>query len=770
MLRSQSPQDSVRSRRSLAYTLNSLDGEDSAPPLLEQSKPSFWLVFGAICVTTFLSALDTTSFSTALPTIVSELRGTQFIWIGISYTMASTATLPMTGGLAQVFGRKPVLMGALGLFLIGSIVCALANHLTTLIIGRAIQGVGGGGISSLSEIIISDLVPLNKRGVYTGIVSAVWAFASAVGPPVGGAFSETSWRWLFYMNLPLTLIAFTLVYCFLDLKRPRGNLMYKLRQMDWIGSLIIIGSSSIFVVALSNTPILPWGLIPLATAIIGFFVFFWYEARVADRPTIPWELVTNRTSLSGYIATLFHAVCSSAVIFYMPVYFQSAKMKSPSDAGVAVFGSVFSVTPSAIICGVSVASFGVYRPQNFIGWAVSIAGFALLSTLKADSPPAQWVGFQIVAGIGLGFLYSSPKFAILAPLPLEKSANALAFFSFVRKFSGIWGITIGSTILDSQLNNHLPLEFLQHLEGSNSPQTDIAYASIPRIPFLEEPLRTAVRSAFADALRMIWLALLGVSGAGFLVTFLMKEIEMHTETDAKWGMREAPDDDCSGLGPNWQPTQRTEKAEYADPEPSPRHPPNDPFPTHMSTANLSRHSSKQQHTLTSETSFPPDFDAWERAVSNPWSPHISPRRIDPPPKLWTINTVPARALQLSNPPRFDPHRVSSDAESSCSSGTATPRYRPGSLQGERSLSLPRLGDSPARRPLSRSSTYDSRSTPPRMDGSWTSAQSAVRSPSSLWSRAPDDDTTMYPAPATPRLPHRTSDVPTLEIHQTPRWL
>ncbi|KIO16030.1 hypothetical protein M407DRAFT_234031 [Tulasnella calospora MUT 4182] len=157
----------------------------------------FWLVIVAMMVTTFLSAIDLTSVSTALPTIVQDLNGSEFAWVGSAFALGSTAMLPLVGGLAQIFGRRPVVLGSIAFFALGSGLCGGAKGMNMLIAGRAIQGVGGGGILAMAEIIVADLVPLSERGNYMGIFGAVWAVASAIGPPIGGAFSQSNWRWLF---------------------------------------------------------------------------------------------------------------------------------------------------------------------------------------------------------------------------------------------------------------------------------------------------------------------------------------------------------------------------------------------------------------------------------------------------------------------------------------------------------------------------------------------------------------------------------------------
>ncbi|KAG8980678.1 hypothetical protein FRB90_007547 [Tulasnella sp. 427] len=494
----------------------------------------FWLIFVAMMVSTFLSAIDMTSVSTALPTIVQDLHGAEFAWVGSAFSLGSTAVMPLVGGLAQVFGRRPVVIASLVFFALGSGICGGAKTMNMLIGGRAVQGVGSGGIISMTAIVVGDLVPLSKRGAYMGLIAAVWAVASAIGPPVGGAFSQTNWRWLFYLNLPLTGIATALVLAFLHLKVPQDNLRSKMRRMDWIGNLLIIAGTTLSIVALTWAGVkYPWSsykvLVPLVLGLAIIAVFFVYEARVAVEPVVPWELVNNRNSFIGYASVFLHGVVSTVIIYYLPTYFQSALLQSPVKSGISSFGNAFTIAPGALASGIATAVFGIYRPQNLVGWALTITGVGLLSLLRVDTPVAKWVGFQMVEGVGIGILYSAPQFPILSSLPVTKSAQALALLTFVRSYSQTWGVTVGATILQNELKK-LP-EF--PVEG-----VEIAYAAIPQIPKLEEPMKGEVRAAFAASLRVSWLTMIGVSGLGLLVALFMRELKMHDVTDEDWGMKE----------------------------------------------------------------------------------------------------------------------------------------------------------------------------------------------------------------------------------------
>ncbi|EKM52354.1 uncharacterized protein PHACADRAFT_198415 [Phanerochaete carnosa HHB-10118-sp] len=211
----------------------------------------FWLIILAVCMFVFLSALEFSAVATALPTITHDLNGGKFVWIASAYGLASTVFLPASGGMADIWSCKPFMLLWLGMFGLESTLCSEAQNMNWLIAAR-IQGVGGGGILSVSSIIILDLVPLRERATYNGLIGMTWGVAAAIGPIIGGALAQHSaWRWLFYLNLPITGVATLLIAAFLRVWTPGGLFSEKLSRMDWIGNVLIIGSSSLIVISLT---------------------------------------------------------------------------------------------------------------------------------------------------------------------------------------------------------------------------------------------------------------------------------------------------------------------------------------------------------------------------------------------------------------------------------------------------------------------------------------------------------------------------------------
>ncbi|TFY60745.1 hypothetical protein EVG20_g7307 [Dentipellis fragilis] len=510
-----------------SHSLDFIEPENKAGDGKKPSKGSaFWLTFLAVVVSIFLSALDLTAVATALPTITKRLGGgSDFVWVGSAYSLASTAVLPLSGRLADVFGRKPVMLCSIALFAVGSAIAGAAQNMNMMIAARTVQGVGGGGIINMTEIIVSDLVPLAERGVYQGVIGLTWAFAAGVGPPIGGALASSSWRWLFFLNLPITFISFVLVLIFLRVRSPEGSMKEKLARVDWIGNGIIIAGTTVAMIGLTWAGIQkPWDsagvLVPLILGMLLVAGFLVYEFKIPREPTIPYDILTNRTALSAYLATAVHGLTSIAIIYYLPVYFQACFGASPIRSGVDGLTMALVIAPAAMVAGIMVQTMKRYIPANVLGWS--------------DSSTGKWVGYIIVVSAGSGLIYAATIFPILAPLPVERTAASLAFFAFVRAFAQTWGITISATILQNELKKKLPGDFVSQFPSG----FEIAYAAIPVISGLEEPLRSQVRAAFADSMATIWKTMIGISGLGILTLPFLKEVELHGHIDDAYGLHD----------------------------------------------------------------------------------------------------------------------------------------------------------------------------------------------------------------------------------------
>ncbi|KAJ3483959.1 hypothetical protein NLI96_g5966 [Meripilus lineatus] len=454
---------------------------------------SFWMVFLAICLSLFLFALEMTAVSTALPTIISDVHGSDFVWVSSAYSLASTCLIPASGGLAEVFGRRPVMLGSIALFALGSALCGSAKNMSWFLSGRGLQGAGGGAIFSLSSIIIGDLVPLRERGVFQGTTGLVWTIAAGIGPVVGGALTkEGQWRWLFYLNLPISGVAFGLVMIFLTLKTPPGT-FHSIQSPDKQDE----------------------------------------SQRASIRfPSCPKFRLSDPEC--SYIQTFINPIAMFAVIYFLPAYYQACLGASPLRSGVLILSLCASIGPAVVVSGASIGITKKYRVQLWIGWVLIVVGMGVLALLHPESPLSKQVGLPIIMAIGAGAIYAATYFPVLAPLPISENAHALALFAFLRSFAAVWGVTIGTTVLQNELRKRVPAEYLSELPGGVA----IVYSAIPLINSLPEPLKTTVRDAYADSTAKIWEVMCGIAAIGLIASLFMESLPLHTEVDRKWGLEQ----------------------------------------------------------------------------------------------------------------------------------------------------------------------------------------------------------------------------------------
>ena len=302
---------------------NPTEEEDSWHP--GRSRGKIVVIMLALCMAVFLAALDVTIITTALPTISEHFHtASGYTWIGSAFLLANSASIPSWGKVSDIFGRKPMLLLANIVFMVGSLVAALSNSIGMLIAARAVQGIGGGGLIILVNIVIGDLFSLRVRGAFYGVIGGVWAIASSIGPIIGGSFTEkVSWRWCFYINLPLDGIAFFILLFFLDIKTPRTRLIDGLKAIDWVGSVTIVGGTLMFLFGLQYGGATdPWTS-PIVICLIVFGVVTWvlfgiWEWRYAKYPIMPMALFKGtRLAILGVV--FFHGFVFISGSYYLPV-------------------------------------------------------------------------------------------------------------------------------------------------------------------------------------------------------------------------------------------------------------------------------------------------------------------------------------------------------------------------------------------------------------------------------------------------------------------
>ena len=494
----------------------------------------FWVVFIAMLLIAFCAALDMTMISTALPAIVADLPVSTIAanWVTSGFLLPMVASQPIFGGLSCSIGRKWSINTALLIFLVGSVVCATAKSLLVLVIGRGIQGLGGGGIHSMCEIIMSDLTTLRERGLFFGLIALVFAAAGFIAPVLGGAFSETSWPWLFWINLPIGAVALLLLVLFLNIKVPLLTGRQKWQRLDLVGNAILFGSVTAILIAVTEGGIKyhwsDWQIwVPLVVGLLGMGAFLcieWIPNRLSPKPVFPLDLFRNRTSTFAYLQTFVHGVVFYGVIYMVPIYFQAIKDRTPLQSALWSFPLTAPSFPLAMVAGLSISLTGRYRTLIFIAWALIAGGTGWMTHWSVGTGKAQWAISQIFAGAGLGIMFPITLPPIQAALPVSRLESATAAYAFTRTFGAVWGITGATTIFSTQAAKGLRPYYAQLNPLGLNDFTVVAYSESLR--HLPQPLQGVVKKIYADAIAKAFWLFVPLAIIGFFTTFGIKDLPL----------------------------------------------------------------------------------------------------------------------------------------------------------------------------------------------------------------------------------------------------
>ncbi|EWC44586.1 hypothetical protein DRE_06667 [Drechslerella stenobrocha 248] len=520
--------------------------DSTAPPAFKLD----WrilLAFITLMVITLAAALDATIISVALPIMARELKGTavEAFWTGTSFLLASTVVQPIFGSFCHIFGRKQSVLAAVLFFTVGAIMCAVAKNFTLILAGRTIQGIGGGGIIAVSEIILTDLVPLRERGKYFGFLSTMWALGSVLGPVIGGAFAErVSWTWIFWINLPFCGIAFVMIPIFLKLNFIPTSMAEKLRRVDWIGLVIFVGSCTGFLIPITwGGTMYPWDswrtLVPLIVGAAGLIGFVLYEIYVATEPMIKVGVFKQRTAAVSYAGTFCHGVVLWGLLYYLPLYYLAVKNQSPILAGVSVFPQTFTVAPASVAVGIIVTITGKFRWAVYIGWALTILGVGILYLLDVHTSTVSWIFINLVSGLGTGMLFPGMGLAIQAAAPVGDTGYAVAMFSFFRAFGQTFGVAVGGLAFQNFLKSKLEtFPELAPVAAEYAKDAAALVEVIKEMPFgTPGQLRENLVWAYAAALKNTWLVFLGFAIVGGIFAIFTENLSLDREHDTDQGFK-----------------------------------------------------------------------------------------------------------------------------------------------------------------------------------------------------------------------------------------
>ncbi len=484
--------------------------------------PRIRLIFGALMLVILLASLDQTIVATALPTIVGDLGGLQHLsWVVTAYLLASTVTGPIYGKLGDLYGRKIVLQTAIVVFLIGSALCGIAQGMTELILFRALQGLGAGGLLVTTIAVVGDIIPPRDRGKYQGLFGAVFGVSTVIGPLLGGFFVDNfSWRWIFYVNLPVGTLAFFVIGAVFHSRAEHVR-----HAIDYLGAATLaVGLACVVLFTSLGGTTQPWAsarsIALLVVGVLLLMAFVAVESR-ASEPILPLTLFRNRTfvvtSAIGFIIGL--ALFGS--ITYLPLFLQVVKGMSPTKSGLQLTPMMGGLLVTSIVAGRTISRWGRYRPFPIVGTALAATGMILLSQLDVHSATTTAALDMLVLGLGLGMVMQVLVLAVQNAVEFSVMGVATSGSLLFRQIGGSIGLAIFGAIFANSLHSHLAANLPA---GARVPKT-VSPAVVRTLP---PALHDAYARAIAQSLHPVFLMAAGVSIVAFLLTWLLREVPLRT--------------------------------------------------------------------------------------------------------------------------------------------------------------------------------------------------------------------------------------------------
>lgn len=514
-----------RSNMTSKPTAEVLSEDDSdEPPICFRPDWKFYSAMTIFMIMTILESVNSTSTSTALSTLATELNGstTMHQFIGDAYMLASGVLQLPIAALGDIFGYQTLTIASFLLFMSGNICCAAAPNMAAMLGGRTMKGIGAAGTLVIPEVFIADYVPLRYRGQYFSLISAMWSLGAGLGPIVGGGFSGIGqWRWIFWIHVPICGVALLATPFAIKLPPPEGSKREKLAKFDYMGAFLVVGSSTSLVLGLTlGGTAFPWSspnaIIPLVLGFVGLVGAGIYEHYIPEFPMFAVKVFSNRSAVIAFVHTAIQGILMEGLPYYLPLYFQGVLLYSPVISGVALLPLAFGVLPVAIFCGWLITFSGRYKWQSIAGWACMSCGLGLLLLLDEYSQVGDWFGIFIPSALGLGCLYSLLGTIIQAPTPKHLWTDAAAIMSFIRALGEAMGVTVGGSVFSTCMK-----------QKSKTVDYDIPSDGMETVRFVRSleagPLQDDIQAALVHSLRMVFVVYLALALFAFFINFFVIE-------------------------------------------------------------------------------------------------------------------------------------------------------------------------------------------------------------------------------------------------------